>query len=621
MRRQLILSALVSLFLVHCGYPGKDLNPLEKQADIEWVFGTFERNYAPAEWKANKHGTSLAQIKAECNEKAKNINKGDEFIGLLNECVNRFQDAHTRIMAGGQALPEMLTVAYLGFRTEFVKFDLASTVKTDPSTTPTPVPTPTAPPTFALKVTKLLATTQDPRFPIAKDDFITKIDDHPVKEYLIEHILPKGNLGNELSSLVMAGHSFGVRDSSMGLLPTEDTIRLEFVRGGLVKTTVLPWNRKDLFAFMNEQRQAEKDLAEQEKEKQKDESEPSHNHKQSVAPSFWVGPEIIDHALQVFAEYRKSGISRVSLLLSKTFQYFSYSPVQGFLAKLKAESATETKTEDPIDKVIGATKFDISVAPFTARIFFDDKDNRIGFIRINDFGIGDDEVKTFKALLNRMNQMKVKGLILDLLNNGGGSLEHGLAMADALTEQQLKFPKMQVALNDHWLNGFRGDAVYAPTDAQKTMAKRVLKLLEEDIAANRRISRPISSIELAPFVLSVDKQHCVKEGSCLKPDTKLVLLVNEMCASMCDIFAGVFRDNQLGTIVGSQTMGAGGNVVVHGFSPVTKIALSQTESLVVDSNGQYLENQGVVPNEIIDTIYDRASDYVQTYKKAISLIQ
>ncbi len=88
---------------------------------------------------------------------------------------------------------------------------------------------------------------------------------------------------------------------------------------------------------------------------------------------------------------------------------------------------------------------------------------------------------------------------------------------------------------------------------------------------------------------------------------------------MCDIFASVFKDNKLGAIVGSQTMGAGGNVVMHGVAPVSKAIVMQTESLVVDANGKYLENRGVVPDVAMDTLLDRSADYSETYLKALEL--
>lgn len=620
-----VIICLIALNLVHCGYPGKDLNPLEKQAEIEWVFGTFERNYAPAEWKAAKHGTSLSQIKLDCVEKSKTITKGDEFIGLLNECVNRFQDAHTRIIAGGQTLPELITIAYLGFQTEFVRFDKNSTGKTSKNPGETSSESSSGKSLFenpvkiqdGLLVTNLLATTVDPNFPITKGDIIVRINDQPIRDYLQKTLVPSNNLGNEMSSLVIAGSKFAIRESTLNPLPKESDISLEFIRSGLTYKTKLPWIQKDFFAFISEQDKAKKDQSKENSHEQE------HQTQLSTNSGYWVGTDLIDYALNIFSKFRKSHGSRVALLLSETFHFFNYSPAQEYLFKLNQANKEKQigSDSDPIDLVIGKSGFDVSVPPFVARIFFDEHDNRLGFIRIGSFSVGNNEVKTFRKILARMNQMKIKGLILDLLNNGGGSLEHGLAMVNALTEQPLTFPSLQVALNDHWINGFKADSIYAPSDAQKTLARRVFDQLQEDLSNKMRVSRPISTTELAPFVLQADKQNCIKDESCLKNETRIVLLVNEMCASMCDIFAGVFRDNKLGTIVGAQTMGAGGNVVLHGFSPITQVALSQTESLILDANGHYLENQGIVPDYIIDTTYDKIGGFSETYKKAISLLQ
>jgi len=82
---------------------------------------------------------------------------------------------------------------------------------------------------------------------------------------------------------------------------------------------------------------------------------------------------------------------------------------------------------------------------------------------------------------------------------------------------------------------------------------------------------------------------------------KTVLMVNEMCASMCDIFTGILQDNKLAKVFGMQTMGAGGNVTTHFQAPNSGVSIQQTESLIVRSNGEYLENNGVKPDRPYNT--------------------
>jgi len=61
--------------------------------------------------------------------------------------------------------------------------------------------------------------------------------------------------------------------------------------------------------------------------------------------------------------------------------------------------------------------------------------------------------------------------------------------------------------------------------------------------------------------------------------------------------------------------------VMHGTSPVSQIMMTQTESLILDADGKYLENQGVLPDIAVDTLFDRISSYSATYKKAFAALQ
>jgi C-terminal processing protease CtpA/Prc len=591
MIRFLLLAATVT-GLSACGFTGKDLGPIEKRADIEWLYGVFERNYAPANWKQEIHGFSLAQAKADCLAGSESITKGDEFLAHLNRCVNRYQDAHTKLLAGGQILPEFAQVAYLGFTTELARLNL-SVLDADKKKEPQYV--------TALKVKGFLPTTEAEGFPLAEGDFILAVDGVSIEEYLNKVLIPNNNLGHLPSSQAIVAKAFPLRNSYGQNFPKSPNITLSLVREDKKLEAVLPWTIKDLLEFTNEQRNAQ---AVKDEEK-------------AAKKNLWVGAEFIDRYFNLLAQFRGSPGERVQLLLTESFRVFFYDP-----AVSAVMNATEEKKTLPMeDALTEETLVDVSKPGFPARLVLLKDGARVGYIRVESFSIGDEEVKSFLELVDFMNKSKVKGIVLDLLDNGGGSLVHGLRMSNALSPKVLQYPALQVALNDNWLNGFRADSIYGRSDASRTHAARVYKLLREDVAAGRRMSRPISSTELDALVLNKSKANCVTEGTCLAEGTKLVLLVNEMCASMCDIFASVFKDNKLGTILGSQTMGAGGNVVMHGVAPVSKAIVMQTESLVVDINGKYLENRGVVPDEIIDTLLDRSADFSETYLKALELAQ
>jgi hypothetical protein len=242
-----IRTLLVSLFVLSfysCGFPGYSLNSLEKQADVEWLYGVFERNYAPADWKKAKWGVSLAESKAACLKGAETLASGDEFIAHLSRCVSRFKDAHTHLQAGGQILPETAQVAYLGFTSELVRVDAnnfddckdkdgkqkdtpaCKERNTDPGKKKDPRIV------YALRVKKLLPTTAAAGFPVAEGDTIVGINGKAVDDFLITTLLPSADLGSSAASLTVLAELFPLRASYATQMPalSEESIRLTVLK-------------------------------------------------------------------------------------------------------------------------------------------------------------------------------------------------------------------------------------------------------------------------------------------------------------------------------------------------------------------------------------------------------
>ncbi|MBC7692157.1 MAG: hypothetical protein H7222_10335 [Methylotenera sp.] len=83
---------------------------------------------------------------------------------------------------------------------------------------------------------------------------------------------------------------------------------------------------------------------------------------------------------------------------------------------------------------------------------------------------------------------------------------------------------------------------------------------------------------------------------------KIVLLVNEMCASMCDILA----DN----VVGHE----------NDQAPSSHLALLQIESLMIRKDGTYLENNGVTPDVAITVDESSSNKYEAVRKLALKVV-
>jgi C-terminal processing protease CtpA/Prc len=223
-------------------------------------------------------------------------------------------------------------------------------------------------------------------------------------------------------------------------------------------------------------------------------------------------------------------------------------------------------------------------------------------------------LKEFKDTLEHLAFYGVSDLVIDLVNNGGGSLELGMKLAQALSTEKVEMPAIQFRNSQSWIDQFQTDSLEAPSDAERELARRVFVQLNEEHAKGMRLSSPLNADVLVPFELQPNDD--------LEGKFNVVLMVNEMCASMCDIFTGIMQDNQLAKVVGSRTMGAGGNVVSHYEAPNSHLALRQTESLMVRrvvkkgkvELGQYIENNGIEPDvavnvsEMVEGKYRRLRD-------------
>lgn len=582
------------LALVGCGYPATQLSPAEKNADVEWVFSVFERNYAPADWKKETLQVDLAQAKERCRQQTANTKDNAEFFHTVQRCVRQFADGHVNLMMQGMLLPENISVAHLGFMTTRGSYTppAVRVQNADPGAPAQP------PRREALVVSKMLSTSAT-GMPVSVGDVIVSVDGAPVEAYLQQHLIPFIDVGQPSSNMRIAASAFGVRTSDRLPMPQGDNVRLGIMRGEQQVEVTLPWNRNSLFDFLLAQRAA--DAAAQQAEA----DTPEGNVITFRSLSRWINmfsdPNLVPQ--------------RFRLLLRESFRWARFSP----LPRMEDEKPSD-RTDIKGGGFPFQPAFDLTTDALPAAVFPIQKGGAtlwVGYIRVSQFAGGND-VTALESLITRFNQFNVQAVMIDMLDNGGGSLIHGLQMADMLTARQLDMPRIQFRLNDNWINSFRSQSIWGANDAERTLGTRLWESAQADARAGKRLSSPVSTRALLPLDYTKGGESCAETGKCLKPNVKVGLLVNEFCASMCDIFASMVRDNQLGTIYGAQTMGAGGNVTQHVFSPISRFILSQTESLVVDTKGGYLENRGVIPDVPLNVVDDRALGYQSVLTEAIN---
>ncbi len=578
-RRIFLLTAVVVVFMLNaCGSPDSKLSPEQRVDEINWVISKFEHNYAPLEYKQKLHNFSWEQKKAEFRERAAADISNDKLRVLIQEFVGLFADAHTSPQNMLEMRPGVMEVAYLGFA-GFRFNDNGNDV---------------------LYVQNLLPTfeSSSTSFPLKVGDKISKVDGQGVYEF-VKARCPR-NLGQDESNKTAFIPDLAILSSGSCTLPESPNVVLTLLRDGEEVVISLPWIRRDYFAFVEEQQRAAKDAAESDEEDNADSEDNGSRESDEGIFAERLKPWNLDR----YFKY----LSNRLILTNNVVDDFS---VKYISSKMLFAPITATTDDDCTDDQCDDEKDFIKIPNQSFKTMVVNHPKAlVGYIKIESFmPETDKQAEHFKKALDTLEALGVRALVIDLADNGGGSLEYGLELAGFLKASNSSEPALEVRLNDNWLNAAQSAALFSENDSVKELWSRRYQQLKKDSVNGRWLSERfhISEFNLAPRPANQDA-------------TNVVLMVNEMCASMCDIFTADLKDNGIATIIGKKTMGAGGNVTQHAFSPRLNYLLSQTESLIVRANGEYLENKGVevdVPYE--PTLADLKGKNVEFIKAAADL--
>ncbi|MCZ6617687.1 MAG: carboxy terminal-processing peptidase, partial [Gammaproteobacteria bacterium] len=221
---------------------------------------------------------------------------------------------------------------------------------------------------------------------------------------------------------------------------------------------------------------------------------------------------------------------------------------------------TVESSEHKTSKVIQITRNTVQLEEQAAqkklmRLNRKGKEYKIGIIEIPTFYVdfkavqqGDPNYKSttrdVRRLVGELKEEGIDALLIDLRNNGGGSLQE----ADTLTGLFIKSgPTVQVK------------------------------------SANRR-----------PTIYSDNDDEAAWDGA-------LGVIVNRLSASASEIFAGAIQDYERGIIIGSQTFGKG---TVQTLIPLTRGQLKITAAKFYRVSGQSTQHQGILPDIEFPELYD-----------------
>ncbi len=244
---------------------------------------------------------------------------------------------------------------------------------------------------------------------------------------------------------------------------------------------------------------------------------------------------------------------------------------------------------------------------FHAYIYMDKQKNLIGYVRLPTYHVNDFDkaIADFKAIITRF-ETSTNAMIIDQVDNPGGSVLYMYALASMLSDQPLKTPQHRMSITQADVLAARKSNELLKNVKSDEEARKVLEEMDgyppsyefvqflmsynrfiiSEWEAGRHLTRPfwlggVDHINPAP-------QHYTHP---------ILLLTNHLDYSCADFFPSILQDNQRITILGSRTAGAGG--YVNNVSIPNNIGIDYfrvTESIAERINGNPIENLGVTPD-------------------------
>lgn len=255
---------------------------------------------------------------------------------------------------------------------------------------------------------------------------------------------------------------------------------------------------------------------------------------------------------------------------------------------------------------------------FYAYICQDLHGRRIGFIRISSYDGDHFDANEFASIIDRLED-ETDVLVIDQVDNPGGSVFYLYALASMLSDKPLStprhhykitqadvaeavdaIPQLEEISNDDDATSLLGDSVGGyPVNFQ--LVKCVLsyyRFMLDQWSCGKTFTEPF-------HLLGVDKINVNRRHHYTKP---ILLLVNELDFSGADFLPAILQDNKRVLILGSKTAGAGGLVIQNRYPSLFGIeGYTYTASIAERLNGDPIENLGVTP----DIVYHLTPDDIQ----------
>ena len=272
-------------------------------------------------------------------------------------------------------------------------------------------------------------------------------------------------------------------------------------------------------------------------------------------------------------------------------------------------------------------------APFYAYMYKSPVDSKlIGYIRIPSYtpSDADEFVQNFADIMNKFESV-TEGLVIDQVNNPGGSIPYLYALVSMLTDKALATPRHRIALTQEDVKAasdrLRGlQSIKNDDEAKQALGKSYggYPVSYQFVVNMRNYSQFIidewkkgNKLTSPTHLRGVDK---INPSTIAKYTKPILLIVNELDFSGGDFFPTIMQDNKRAKIFGARTAGAGGYVHTVKYPNCLGIDyFTKTGSIAERVDGNPIENLGVTP----DIKYSLTSADLQNsfkgYVKAINI--
>ncbi len=259
--------------------------------------------------------------------------------------------------------------------------------------------------------------------------------------------------------------------------------------------------------------------------------------------------------------------------------------------------------------------------------------HKFGYIRIPHYMGDEEEIEEFCKIMKQF-QRTTEALVIDQINNPGGSIFYLYALVAALTDKvQVEAPKHRLMLTQEEvymaisiLDALEGvellsdaKAVLGETLGGYPISLETLSLMRQfcNFVLDQWAQGKVFTEPTHLFGVDKIKKHPL--GNYSKP---VLLLTNSLDFSGGDFFPAMLQDSKRATILGTRTAGAGGYVTGTVYPNNTAVAgFHLTGSIAERINKQPIENLGVLPDiEYEPTAFDMQHNYSEYAQKIIDTL-